>query len=137
MRSFIAAAILSFPALVSAQAMHSVSHLLASVDAPAYMFQAGALNAGMPRVFSGLIAPIRLTSADALAAATPIHQGEMVVSYIVDTNGVPEDVQVVKSADAMANARVVEAVRNMRYTPGKLDGQPVATPVTLHIAFTR
>ena len=136
MRQVLAAAILSLPALVSAQAVHSVSHLLAAADAPAFAFQAGAITAGMPRVFTGLIAPVRLTSLQ-LIPATSIPSGEVVVSYTVGTTGVPEDVHVVKSVDELAEGRVVEAVRRIRYTPGQLDGQPIAVPVTLHIAFTR
>ena len=133
MRQAVAAAILALPSLVSAQAVHSVSHALASVEAPAFAFQAGALSAGAPRVFTGLIAPIRMTS---LQLAPSARVGEVVVSYTVNTDGVPENVQVVKSVDGAANIRVVDAVRKMRYTPGQLDGQAVAMPITLHIAFT-
>lgn len=137
MRQVLAAAILAVPSLVSAQAVHSVSHLLADAGAPAFAFQAGAITAGMPRVFSGLIAPVRLTSLNLLPVAAPAS-GEVVVTYTVDTAGIPQDVQVVTPAGHGTNTSVVaEAVRKMRYTPGQLDGQAVAMPITLHIAFTR
>lgn len=136
MRQVIAAAILVLPSLVSAQAVHSISHQLASVEAPAFAFQASALKAGTPRVFSGLIAPIRMSNLQLAPSVAPVRDGEVVVSYTVDTAGVPENIHVVQSLDATANNRVVEAVRKMRYTPGQLDGQPVDTPVTLHVAFT-
>ena len=136
MRSAFAAALLALPTLVSAQAMHSLSHQLASVEAPAFAFQAGAIKAGTPRIFTGLIAPIRMTNLQLAPAIAPVREGEVVVSYTVDTAGVPESVQVVKSLDESADSRVVAAVRKMRYTPGQLDGQPVDTPVTLHVAFT-
>lgn len=136
MRQVVAAAILALPSLVSAQAVHSISHQLASVEAPAFAFQAGALKAGTPRVFTGLIAPIRMTNLQLAPSVAPMHDGEVVVSFTVDTAGVPENVQLVKTLDPSANNRVVEAVRKMRYTPGQLDGQPIETPVTLHVAFT-
>ena len=136
MRQVVAAAILALPSLVSAQAIHSVSHQLASVEAPAFAFQAGALAAGTPRVFTGLIAPIRMTNLQLMPAVAPVREGEVVVGYTVDTAGVPEDVHVVKSLDESSNERVLEAVRKIRYTPGKLNGQAIETPVTLHVAFT-
>ena len=135
MRQALVAAILALPSIVSAQAIHSVSRQLASVEAPAFAFQAGALNAGTPRVFTGLIAPIRMSNLQLGASIAPLKDGEVVVSYTVDTTGVPENVQVVKSFDDTTNSRVVDAVRKMRYTPGKLDGQAIEVPVTLHIAL--
>ena len=137
MRLAFAAAILALPSLVSAQAVHSVSHMLASMEAPAFAFQAGALSAGTPRVFTGLIAPIRTTNLQLAPSIVPVRDGEVVVSFTVDTAGAPENVQVVKSLDESTNSRVVAAVRKMHYTPGQLDGQPIATPVTLHVAFTK
>ena len=137
MRSILAAAALCLPAIVSAQAVHSVSHVLAAAEAPAFAFQTSAIKAGLPRVFTGLIAPVRLTSLNLLPVSAPAG-GEVVVTYTVNSTGVPEDVQVVTPVGHGANASVVvEAVRKLRYTPGQLDGQAVAVPVTLHIAFTR
>ena len=136
MRKAFAAAILALPSLVSAQAVHSVSHQIASIEAPAFAFQAGALKSGSPRVFTGLIAPIRMTNLQLGASVAPLRDGEVVVSYTVNTAGVPENVQVVKSFDETTNNRVIEAVSKMRYTPGQLDGQPISVPVTLHIALS-
>ena len=136
MRLAFAAAILALPSLVSAQAVHSISHTVASVEAPAFAFQAGAIKAATPRVFTGLIAPIRTTNLQLAPSVTPIREGEVVVSYTVDTAGVPEDVKVVKSLDEASNGRVIEAVRKMRYTPGQLNGQPVDMPILLHVDFT-
>ena len=90
----------------------------------------------MPRMFTGLIAPVRLTSLNLLPVAAPATE-EVVVTYTVNTAGIPEDVQVVTPAGHGADATVIDAVRKLRYTPGQLSGQPVAMPVTLHIAFTR
>ncbi len=136
MRKALAVAILALPSLVSAQAVHSVSHQIASIEAPAFAFQTGAIKAGTPRVFTGLIAPIRMTDLQIGASVAALREGEVVVSYTVNTAGVPENVQVVKTFDETTNRRVIEAVSKMRYTPGQLDGQPIAVPITLHIALT-
>src|ERR1700761_8227524 len=98
MRSVLAAAVLALPSLMSAQALHTgISHLVASVDAPAFAFQAGSINAVAPRVFSGLIAPVRLNSIKAIPGAAT--SGEVEVHYTVDTAGVPQNVEVVKPLD--------------------------------------
>ena len=136
MRKVLAATLIALPSLVSAQALHSVSHMLASVEAPAFAFQAGALKAGTPRIFTGLIAPIRVTDLQLMPAVAPVHEGEVIVGYTVNTAGATENVHIVKSLDGSANSRVLDAVRKMHYTPGQLDGQAVDMPITLHVAFT-
>ena len=138
MRSLLVAAALCLPTLGSAQAVHSgVSHVVALMDAPAFAFQAGAVRAAMPRTFSGIIKPVRLTALQLAPQGAALPQGEVVVEYTVNTAGVPEDIHVVKPLGRDSDKAVVEAVRRMRYTPGQLDGQPVATPVTLHVALSR
>ncbi len=138
MRSAIAAAVLCLPAIVSAQAVHTgVSHFVAAMDAPAFAFQASVIKADLPRIYSGLIAPVRLTSIQLMPAITPTPNGEVVVEYTVNTAGVPEDVHVTKPLELSTDQRVVDAVKRVRYTPGKLDGSVVAVPVTLHVAITR
>lgn len=138
MRSVLIATVLCIPAAGSAQAIHTgVSHMVAIMDAPAFAFQAGAVRAELPRIFSGLIAPVRLTEVELKPAVAPLPQGEVVVAYTVSTAGVPEDVHVVKPLGKQTDERIVEAVRRVRYAPGKLDGQPIATPVTLHVSLTR
>ncbi len=133
MRKVLAAAILAIPSILSAQAVHTgISHLVASVDAPAFAFQASAVSAAAPRVFSGLIAPIRL-NALTLAPSRFDNTGKVTLEYTVDAAGFPQNIKVVDAADKATADRVVAAVRNIRYTPGKLDGVAVAVPVVLHV----
>jgi|GEM_PF-3132616 len=137
MRSFLAAALLAVtPVVANAQAMHSgISHLVAAVDAPGFAFQAGALNAAAPRVFSGLITPIRQTQFMLNGSLPAQHPSEVTVTYDVNAAGTPENVKVLTPADAVTTQRVVEAVSRMRYTAGRLDGQAVSVPVTLHVSI--
>jgi len=137
MRNVLAAAVLAIPSMLSAQAMHTgISHLVASVDAPAFAFQASAINAVAPRVFSGLIAPVRLNSVQ-LAPTAVVAKGEVTVEFTVDAAGVPQNVEVVKPLNAAIDAQVVAAVSKIRYTPGKLDGQAVPMPVTMRVALNQ
>jgi TonB family protein len=139
MRKVLAATILALPMFASAQAVHTgISHLVASVDAPAFAFQTAAVNAVAPRVFSGLIAPIRVTAltlAPSKFDSVPANAA-VTVEFTVDTAGIPQNVQVVGGTDAATSERVVAAVRNVRYTPGKLNGQPAAFPITMLVNVT-
>ena len=136
MRSILATALLAVPSLLPAQAMHTgISQLVASVDAPAVLSQASAVNAAAPHIYTGLIAPVRLNAmklAPAVKAATP---GDVTVEYTVDTAGIPQNVHVTKKLNVLTDEQVVEAVKQIRYTPGTLNGSAVAVPVTLHVAI--
>lgn len=136
MRSVLAAAILAVtPFAANAQAMHTgVSHLVASMDAPAFAFQASAIKAG-PRIFTGLVAPIRMTELSLAGDLHGAHPAEVTVEYTVNAAGVPQNVKVVSAADAATTATVQQAVSKLRYKPGTLDGQVVDIPVTLHVAL--
>ena len=136
MRSVLAAAILAVtPLAANAQAMHTgVSHLVASMDAPAFAFQASAIKAG-PRVFTGLVAPIRMTQLKLAGDLHAVHSEEVTMQYTVNPEGVPQNVKVVSAADALTAARVEKAVSELRYKAGTLNGQPVDVPVTLHVAL--
>ena len=135
MRSILAAAVLlAAPVMMPAQALHSnVSHLVASVDAPAFAFQASAVNAAVPHIYTGLIAPVRINALK--LSPSPFVSGEVVVEYTVDKAGVPQNVHVVKPLDAATDNRVVDAVSKVRYTPGTLDGAAVEVPVKLRVAI--
>ena len=137
MRSVLAAALLAIvPAAAPAQALHSgISHLVASVDAPAFAFQASAINAAKPRIFSGIVAPIRLTEVKLAGSLNTPHVSDVTVQYTVNEAGVPENVKVVTPVDALTASKVSDAVSKVRYKAGTLDGQPVAVPVTLHVAL--
>ncbi len=134
MRKVLAAIIFAIPSILSAQAVHTgISHLVASVDAPAFAFQAGAISAVAPRVSTGLIAPIRLTALTLAPSQMSVEPGKITVSYTVNAAGVPQDIKVVDAVDKATADRVAAAVRNMRYAPGKLNGIAVDVPVVLHV----
>lgn len=136
MRSVLAAAILAVtPFAANAQAMHTgVSHLVASMDAPAFAFQASAIKAG-PRVFTGLVAPIRMTELNLAGELHGAHPAEVTVQYTVNAQGVPQNVKVVSPADPATVTSVEQAVSKLHYKPGMLDGQVIDIPVTLHVAL--
>jgi len=61
----------------------------------------------------------------------------VVLELNLDEQGKPEDIQVVKSVNPTLDADVVDAVRQFRWRPAKLDHQPVATDLTLKVVVKR
>ncbi|MBW4038993.1 MAG: TonB family protein [Acidobacteria bacterium] len=66
----------------------------------------------------------------------PVGQPQNVtVDMIVDENGKPSNVKVVKSADIFTDRGVVSAVNQYRYKPATLNGSPVPMAVTLQFTI--
>ena len=57
------------------------------------------------------------------------------VDMVVDANGKPSNVKVVKSADIFTDKGVVTAVNQFRYKPATLNGSPVPMAVTLQFTI--
>lgn len=130
MRSLFAATVLFFPAvLLPAQAARSG---VSSLDAMTSITRS---------VFS-LTPPTRIASAPGTLTLRnyPLNaygKGEVVVKFIVGTDGVPQNIEVTKPLNQLADGQVVAAVKELHYTPAKLDGQVIAMPVTLSANFNQ
>ena len=62
--------------------------------------------------------------------------GLCVVAFVVDTNGVPQNVRVVKSLESSMDENAVTAVQGLRFKPGIKDGTtPVPVEVIMPINF--
>jgi protein TonB len=61
--------------------------------------------------------------------------GECVIGLTVDTQGVPQNVHVVRSLDPSLDENAVEAVKKWRYTPPMANGKPVPFEGTVKIEF--
>lgn len=62
-------------------------------------------------------------------------EGEVVVEYIVDEQGVVVAAEALESTDAAFEAPALDAVRAWRFTPGKKEGRGVRTRVKQTITF--
>jgi TonB family protein len=58
----------------------------------------------------------------------------VVVKLIIDKEGVPKDIQVIKGDPILAKA-AVEALRQWRYKPYKLNGEAVEVESSVYITF--
>lgn len=94
------------------------------------------------RVSTGVVAPSIVETA---AIAVPqgmisdaVPAGAQVgLSLTVDQNGVPQNIQVVRSLNQAWDASVVDAVRQFRFRPGTIDRKPIPVDVNLTVNITR
>ena len=76
---------------------------------------------------------VTVDSAD-FHTANPDNQ-KMILHFVVDENGAPQHIEVLKSVNQDVDGRVLDAVRQYRYAPAKLDGQVVASDLNLIVKF--
>ena len=61
--------------------------------------------------------------------------GNVLVNFVVDTQGVPQNVRVIRGFDNGLDQKAVEAVRQYRFKPAIQDGKPVAVQLNIEIRF--
>jgi TonB family protein len=92
------------------------------------------------RVSTGVIAPKLIYTVDVVADPTSVaglfgNNTTVVVGMVVDTNGKPEDLKIVRSAGPGVDASVLAAVSHYRFAPGTVSNQPVAIPLNLEVVI--
>src|SRR5271156_1562375 len=85
------------------------------------------------RISTGVVAPKLIYKVNVIADSTGtarllIDDTKVVVGMMVDTNGKPSDLKILKSAGAGVDASVLAAVSQYRFAPGTVRNQPIATP---------
>ena len=63
------------------------------------------------------------------------YEGTCVLWLIVDTNGKPKDVKVVRSLGMGLDEKAIDTVRSWRFTPARKQGKPVAVQINVEINF--
>ena len=91
------------------------------------------------RVSTGVIAPsladsITIQIPDGLPKSLIPVNSQVGLSFTVDSNGQPENIKVVKSANPYWDARVVQAIQKCHFRPGTLDDQPI--PVDMNVTVS-
>jgi TonB family protein len=62
-------------------------------------------------------------------------QGMTVLAMVINTNGVPEHIQVLHTHGEAFDQAVIEAVKQSRFEPGKLTGKPVPVWIDIRVVF--
>ncbi|HKO18920.1 MAG TPA: TonB family protein [Acidobacteriaceae bacterium] len=86
-------------------------------------------NRSMPRVIYKVNPEY---TAEARAAKV---QGPVVLNVLVNDEGLPENVHVVRSLDLGLDQKAIEAVNQYRFMPAIREGHPIAVPVNVEVQF--
>ncbi len=62
-------------------------------------------------------------------------QGAVLISLVVDENGVARNVKVVRSLDPGLDQSAIDTVRQWKFKPGQKDGNPVAVAAQIEVTF--
>jgi TonB family protein len=62
------------------------------------------------------------------------HQGSVLLSFVVDIDGRPKNIQVVKSNKDFDKA-AIKTLRTYKFEPGMKDGKPVPVAMKIDIEF--
>ena len=98
----------------------------------------GGVGGGIFRVGGGISAP------QAVSTPTPNYteearrtktQGTCILGLIVDTEGHPRDIRVVRGLGSGLDAKAIEAVERWRFEPAKKDGKPVNVLISVEVSF--
>jgi protein TonB len=63
------------------------------------------------------------------------YSGSVLLTIIVDQNGLPRDIRVVRPLGLGLDEKAIEAVRNWRFRPGTKGGRPVAVQAQVEVTF--
>jgi hypothetical protein len=94
------------------------------------------------RVSTGVIAPSLLAAAGLTipqglpADALPVD-AEVGLTLVVDENGQPQNIHIVKGINPFWDARIIDTVSKFRYRPGTIDAKPIPVDMNLTVNFTR
>ena len=61
--------------------------------------------------------------------------GIVLVNLIVDQNGMPQNVHVLRGVGMGLDEKAVEAVKQYRFKPAREDGKPVAVELNVEVNF--
>jgi TonB family protein len=61
--------------------------------------------------------------------------GSVLLSLVVDQNGIAQDIQVARSLDEGLDQNAIEAVHQWRFSPATEDGKPVSFPAKIEVNF--
>lgn len=100
--------------------------------------QGGGYGGGVYHVGGGVSPPVPTYMAEAEfsdQARMAKYQGVVVVEIIVDTEGMPRDLKVVRPLGMGLDQKALEAVKQYRFKPARLQGRPVPVMIDVSVDF--
>ena len=98
----------------------------------------GGVGGGIFHVGGGVSAPQAVSTTDpnyTEEARRTKTQGTCILGLIVDTEGHPRDIRVVRGLGSGLDAKAIEAVERWRFEPAKKDGKPVNVLISVEVSF--
>jgi TonB family protein len=96
------------------------------------------LAPGAYRIGGGVSAPIPILRPEpeySEQARRAKWQGAVLLQIVIDENGVPQDIQVIRPLGMGLDQKAVEAVQKWRFKPTLLNGQPVPVSANIEVNF--
>jgi periplasmic protein TonB len=98
----------------------------------------GGVGGGVFKVGGGISAPQAIATPDpeyTEEARNAKTQGTCVLWLIVDDQGRPRDIRVIRGLGFGLDARAIEAVKQWRFQPAMKDGRPVSVQISVEVGF--
>jgi periplasmic protein TonB len=98
----------------------------------------GGIGGGVFKVGGGISAPQPISTPDpeyTQEARNAKTQGTCILWLIVDQQGYPRDIRLVRGLGFGLDARAIEAVKQWRFHPAMKDGQPVNVQISVEVGF--
>lgn len=100
--------------------------------------EGGGYGGGLMRIGGGVSAPQLIYSVDpefSDEARRAKYQGLCLVSLIVDANGNPQNIKIVRALGMGLDEKAIEAVKQYKFKPALFKGHPVAVPIDVEVNF--
>ncbi|MBV8866366.1 MAG: TonB family protein [Acidobacteriaceae bacterium] len=100
--------------------------------------EGGGTGGGAYRVGGEVSAPVLISKTEpeySEEARKAKYSGTVLLSLIVDANGLPRDIKVVRPLGLGLDEKAIEAVQKWRFRAGVKGGHPVATQATIEVSF--
>jgi periplasmic protein TonB len=98
----------------------------------------GGIGGGVYKVGGGISAPQPVSTPDpeyTQEARNAKTEGTCILWMIIDQQGHPRDIRVVRGLGFGLDARAIEAVKQWRFQPAMKDGQPVNVQISVEVGF--
>ncbi|MHB8217952.1 MAG: energy transducer TonB [Candidatus Sulfotelmatobacter sp.] len=98
----------------------------------------GGIGGGVFKVGGGISAPQAISTPDpeyTEEARNAKTQGTCILWMIVDDQGHPRDIRVVRGLGMGLDAKAIEAVRQWKFQPALKDGRPVNVQISVEVGF--
>jgi TonB family protein len=98
----------------------------------------GGYGGGLMSVGGGVSAPVVVHSVEpefTPEARSSSFQGSVSIQLIVDSQGNPQNVHVVRHLGMGLDEKAIEAVRQYRFKPAMYEGHPVAVQLVIEVDF--